>query len=140
VLAGQKHALQIDVEDVLPDVLGEVSRARVAAADPYVVVQDVDPPVRVDTRLDERLTIGLARDVGFERRRLSAFVLDHRLRLIRGRKVTVDEQHVRALSSEQNSGCTAVADRVTGRLAGADYDRRLALKPHSGNPLIPSSS
>src|SRR5713226_9659690 len=97
-------------------------RARVADTNADVVVEDVDPPVRIPASLDEGDALGLPRHIRLERHRHATLGLDHRLRLLRRLQVAVDKKQLRMLPGEQDGSRATVPNRRAWGLASADND------------------
>jgi hypothetical protein len=91
-----------------------------AAADPHVVVEEVEPAEPVQRRLDHRRALRGLGDVGLERDGLAALLVDHRDGSSREITGAIDHDDPRARLGEQDGGGAAVADTVARRAAPRD--------------------
>src|SRR5262249_1506893 len=108
VLAGEEHALDVDVDDPVPAFLaGLDGAARLGDAD--VVVQDVDPAEWRDTLLHRRGDVACVRNVGRDGGAGAAFATDDAARLLRGREGAINGDDLRPLAREGNRCRFAVA-------------------------------
>ncbi len=99
-------------------------------ADADIVVEHIDTPPTFYAPADGGRNAGFVGNVGHDREGLSTLRGDHLDRLSGGLTVAVDREHTRALTREKQGGGAAVSDGGAGRLARADDDRDLVLKPH----------
>ena len=145
LLGGENAALQIDGDDAVERLLGDLQQFGVAAgqADADIVVQHVDPaPARLRLR-DHRLDVGGFRDVGPEGHGGALLPRDHCGGFLCRFQMMVDTKHFRALACKGQRCGAAVAHALAGALAGADDDRNLVLQAHlsslpgSGTAAVP---
>jgi hypothetical protein len=129
VLAGEHHALQVDVVDAVPAGFGQVFQRR-HVFDADVVVQDVDTAMARDAGLDHRLQFGRLADIGLMRERGAALGLDQRHRFLRGRQIAVHAHHPRAFARIQGRRRLAVAPAFADR-SGAGDDGHSVLQTFS---------
>src|SRR5829696_373966 len=95
VLHGEVAALEVDREDAVPGLLGELDHAAdLDGAD--IVVEHVDAPVPLEAGLDRALDIRRARGVRPPGLGLAALAADDLRRLARGVLVHVDAEDPRA--------------------------------------------
>jgi hypothetical protein len=101
VLAGKEHALEVHVEDLIPDLFFEMDRAAVAGPDPDVVVEDIDSPKVMFRGGSHRLTICFVGDVGLKYFGLAPLAAYQLLGLLGGLENSVDEQDARPLAGKK---------------------------------------
>src|SRR5262249_29445733 len=138
--AGEKHSLEIRVQDPIPRLFAETDQFPIAGAYADVVMQDVDSAIGVERRTRERAAIFRPRDVGFANEALAAFGFDHRLRFARRFPIPINQNHAGAFARKEYGRGAAIADSVPRRLSRAHNYGDFVLKSHDLNPAIPSSS
>ena len=104
----KEHALQVDVIDPVPALLGGLDRAA-DFDDPNVVVQDVDPAECRDAGIDHGSDVGGERDVSRDHLAGATLPLDDPLGLEGRIGVDVGCENLRTLAGEEHRCRLAVA-------------------------------
>jgi hypothetical protein len=135
VLACHDCAAQVDRADAVEGLLAQFVQRLVATpnADPDIVVQDINAAPARPSRLHrggERLFLG---HVGGEGHAL-ATLRRHRSGLLGGGDKPVDGQDPGAFLREAERRRAAIADPLTGALAGPDDHSDLAFETHGSTP------
>ena len=133
----QEHRLQIDVEHLVPLLLGRLEEV-VPGLDADVVVEDVEAAPARDRRLDHRAAVRRPRVTSAASAaasppsaRMSSTVSS------RAREHLVDAEDARPLAREENRGRLAVPE-TGARGARARHDRHLPAEPVAHGP-VPSA-
>ena len=98
--------------------------------DADIVVKDVEAAPAFRRFLHHRLEVALLGDIGLEGCRLAAFRFDQADGFLRGGKIAVDAQHMRAFARKGDRGGAAVAHAFARALARADHDGDPIFQPH----------
>src|SRR5882724_78673 len=117
--ADEEHAGEIDGDDLLPVLVGQLPRRKRAARDAGVVDDDVEPALPVVRGGYGAVHVRRARDVGHDRPRLGAETLGGALH---GRGVTVEHHHAGTVGEQ------ALADREADAPARARHERGAAVQ------------
>ena len=112
MLTGVDHTPKIDLDDLVKGFGGDFGDWRIAAldADPYIVVQYIDPSPSVGAGRHHPLHIRLNGDVGGMRHCFTALAQDQVDCLLRCFQISVDGQHLRPLARKQHGGGAAITD------------------------------
>ena len=109
MLGGQEHGLDVDLHDATPVLLGLVEDGS-PAADPDVVVEEVETAEAIEGGLDHPRAILGAGDIRLEREALAPLLLDHASRLLGEVDLAIHHDDPRACPGQQDGGRAAVAD------------------------------
>jgi hypothetical protein len=134
VLATVDHATQVDGDEVIEGLGGNVLNSRIFASDANtdIIVQDIDPSPALHTGIDHGPDLLLVHHICLARRRLPSFLGDKRDRLCSRSEVSVDDQYLCAFSGKHERRCPTVPNCSSGpfALSRPDNDRHLVLQPH----------
>src|SRR6516162_256691 len=108
LLAGQEHALQVDIVDPVPTILGGLDRTAYFD-DPDIVVQHVDPAECRHAGVDHGGNVMGKRHVSGDRFANAALALYDPLGLDGGVEVDVGGQYPCPLTGEEHRRCLAIA-------------------------------
>ena len=124
-LRAHEHALEVDLEDAVPRLLGAIPRVdRLALRDARVVHEDVDRPEPFDGAVDDGARAVHRRDVADHELGFAAGALHDRARLLRAGAVDIGDDDLRALFAEPRRGHPSEAGARTRD------DRNLVAQPH----------
>ena len=122
VLGCEHHALEVDVQHVVPDAFFDVG-GRPRAGDAHVVEQDMQGSVAFNRRIGDGLAVYGQGDVRADDGCFAALFADGGQGFLGGLRVAVHQQHLGSLAGEQDGGgLSSSQSGTTGAGARDDGD------------------
>src|SRR5215475_1995521 len=135
MLATVDHATQVDSNDAIEGLGGNVLNSRIVAShtNTDIVVQDIDPPPALHTGIDHSLDLLFVHYVCLARCCFSSLLGDKSDRLSSRSEVPVDDQHLCAFPGEHERRCPTVPNCSSGSLTLScpNNDCDFVLQPHA---------